>query len=190
MKMVSSGLFFIPSSFFKNEKVDDTRARTVEDQKTKSLLTQQDQAPSALHQLPQGFPGVRQEKHFGRLAQKGPTYSTHSYTATECKVSFTDEETIKVELRNYLQIVQVDSDTDPLDWWKYLQVNFPGVAKLAKKYLFICIPATSAPSMFTNVNIITSYKSTPKPEAMDGLVFPMQNLQRLNMSFKSQSLYL
>lgn len=70
MNMVSSGLFFIPSSFFKNEKVDDTRARTVEE--TKSLLTQQDQAPSALHQLPQGFPGVRQEKHFGRLAQKGP----------------------------------------------------------------------------------------------------------------------
>lgn len=83
-----------------------------------------------------------------------------------------------MELRNYLQIVQVDSDTDPLDWWKYLQVNFPGVAKLARKYLFI--PATSAPSVFTDVNIITSYKFTPKPEAMDGLVFPMQNLQRLN----------
>lgn len=76
--MVSSGLFFIPSTFFKNEKVDDTRARAAEE--IKSLLTQQDQASTALHQLPQGFPGVRRETLWPASSKKG---LHQAYTATQ-----------------------------------------------------------------------------------------------------------
>ena len=42
---------------------------------------------------------------------------------------------------------------DPLDWWKRRSVEFPYIAKLARKV--VCIPATSAPSerVFSAANL-------------------------------------
>ncbi|XP_042359805.1 E3 SUMO-protein ligase ZBED1-like [Plectropomus leopardus] len=51
---------------------------------------------------------------------------------------------IETELTTYLLTPEVDPDTDPLDWWKRHQPNFPRLSNLTKKYL--SVPATSAPS--------------------------------------------
>lgn len=82
-----------------------------------------------------------------------------------------------MELKSYLQTMQVDEETDPLDWWRMYQANFPRVARLAQKYL--CIPATSAPSeraFSFGGNIVTCHRSLLKPETVDKLVFLANNL--------------
>lgn len=82
-----------------------------------------------------------------------------------------------MEPRAYLQTTEVDSDADPLEWWRCHQANFPRVAKLARQYL--CIPATSAPServFSTGGNIVTCHRAALKPDAVDRLVFLAQNL--------------
>ncbi|XP_046724696.1 uncharacterized protein LOC124398485 isoform X1 [Silurus meridionalis] len=50
---------------------------------------------------------------------------------------------IETELTTYLFTPEVDPDTDPLEWWKRHQPNFPKLSRLAKKNL--SVPATSAP---------------------------------------------
>ena len=82
-----------------------------------------------------------------------------------------------MELAVYLQTTEVDSDTDPLDWWRCHQTNFPRIAKLAQQYL--CIPATSAPServFSTGGNIVTCHRAALKPDAVDRLVFLAKNV--------------
>lgn len=91
--------------------------------------------------------------------------------------AMTEEESVRKELTVYLQTTEVDSDVDPLDWWKGHQTNFPHVAKLARHYL--CIPATSAPSeraFSTDGNMVPCHRAALKPDAVDRLVFLAQNL--------------
>lgn len=88
-----------------------------------------------------------------------------------------DRKAIDVELNSYLQTMPVDGETDPLDWWRLYQSNFPRVARLAQKYL--CIPATSAPSeraFSTGGNVVTCNRSLLKPDTVDKLVFLANNL--------------
>ncbi len=97
--------------------------------------------------------------------------------ASDGTAALTDREAIEVELKSYLQTMQVDGETDPLDWWRLHQANFPRVARLAQKYL--CIPATSAPSeraFSFGGNIVTCHRSLLKPETVDKLVFLANNL--------------
>ncbi|XP_044130797.1 E3 SUMO-protein ligase ZBED1-like [Bufo gargarizans] len=91
--------------------------------------------------------------------------------------ALTDREAIKIELKSYLQALDVEGEADPLEWWRLHQANFPRMASLAKKYL--CIPATSAPSeraFSTSGNIVTRHRSALKPETVDKLVFLAKNL--------------
>ncbi|XP_069821004.1 E3 SUMO-protein ligase ZBED1-like [Dendropsophus ebraccatus] len=91
--------------------------------------------------------------------------------------AFTEREAIEIELKSYLQALDVEGEADPLMWWRLHQANFPRVANLAKKYL--CIPATSAPSeraFSTSGNIVTCHRSALKPETVDKLVFLAKNL--------------
>lgn len=70
--------------------------------------------------------------------------------------ALSDRDAIEVEIKSYLQSVEVDAEANPLEWWRLHQTNFPRLANLAKKYL--CIPATSAPSeraFSTGGNIVT-----------------------------------
>ncbi|RXN30789.1 zinc finger BED domain-containing 1-like protein [Labeo rohita] len=97
--------------------------------------------------------------------------------ASDGTAALADREAIEVELKSYLQTMQVDGETDPLDWWRLHQANFPRVARLAQKYL--CIPATSAPSeraFSFGGNIVTCHRSLLKPETVDKLVFLANNL--------------
>lgn len=90
---------------------------------------------------------------------------------------FPDRDAIEVELRSYLQALDVDGEADPLEWWKLHQANFSRVASLARKYL--CIPATSALSeraFSTGGNIVTGHRAALNPENVDRLVFLAKNL--------------
>nr|XP_014042140.1 unnamed protein product [Salmo salar] len=89
----------------------------------------------------------------------------------------TKREAIENELSSYLQSASVESDTDPLKWWKDHEVVFPALSHLAKKYLLL--PATSSPSerVFScSGNIVTCHRASLKPDAVDRLVFLAQNL--------------
>jgi hypothetical protein len=62
--------------------------------------------------------------------------------------------------------------TDPLEWWRRRQHEFPILFKLARMYL--CIPATSAPSerIFSAAElIIRKLRASTKPENAGRLVF-------------------
>ncbi len=77
-------------------------------------------------------------------------------------------------------IPEVDSDVNPLDWWKTQEIHFPRLGKLAKKYL--CVPASSSPSeraFSTGGNIVTCHRAALKPDAVDRLVFLSHNLKRM-----------
>ncbi|KAK7898521.1 hypothetical protein WMY93_019374 [Mugilogobius chulae] len=89
----------------------------------------------------------------------------------------TMRELIQRELHSYLALPVVDSEMNPLEWWKIHEVNFPKVSQLAQKYL--CIPATSAPServFSTGGNIVTCQRAALKPDKVDKLIFLAKNL--------------
>lgn len=74
---------------------------------------------------------------------------------------------------------EVDPDTDPLEWWKRHQQNFPRLSSLAKKYH--SFPATSAlsKSVFSvcvGGGIVTCHRACLKPEVVDRLVFLAKNV--------------
>ena len=50
----------------------------------------------------------------------------------------------KRELENYLICPLSDVESSPLQWWRLHQKTYPGLSKLALKYLSVC--ATSVPS--------------------------------------------
>ncbi|RXN16177.1 zinc finger BED domain-containing 1-like protein [Labeo rohita] len=98
-------------------------------------------------------------------------------TVTAMPVSLQLEEAIASELNSYLLNPTIDSEEDPLLWWKQHRINFPRLSRLAQKYL--CIPATSSPServFSTGGNVVTCQHSCLKPEMVDMLVFLAKNL--------------
>ncbi|XP_024139828.2 zinc finger BED domain-containing protein 1, partial [Oryzias melastigma] len=87
------------------------------------------------------------------------------------------KELVEKELHSYLALPNIDSEVNPLEWWKVHKVNFPRVSQLALKYL--CIPATSAPServFSTGGNIVTCQRAALKPDKVDKLIFLARNL--------------
>ncbi|XP_067257290.1 E3 SUMO-protein ligase ZBED1-like [Chanodichthys erythropterus] len=90
---------------------------------------------------------------------------------------FSAQQAVERELGNYLLSPDADNDSNPLDWWKVYQKNFPRVSQLAQHYL--CIQATSSPServFSTGGNIVTCKRASLKPDNVDQLVFLARNL--------------
>ncbi|KAJ8369457.1 hypothetical protein SKAU_G00094850 [Synaphobranchus kaupii] len=110
-------------------------------------------------------------------AKKKTLASFFKQHTTTTSTAPTKKEAIQNELSSYLQSPSVESDTDPLKWWKDHEVVFPALSHLAKKYLLV--PATSSPSerVFScSGNIVTCHRASLKPDAVDRLVFLAQNL--------------
>lgn len=87
------------------------------------------------------------------------------------------QQAVERELGNYLLSPDADNDSNPLDWWKVYQKNFPRVSQLTQHYL--CIQATSSPServFSTGGNIVTCKRASLKPDNVDQLVFLARNL--------------
>ncbi|KAK0156302.1 Zinc finger BED domain-containing protein 1 [Merluccius polli] len=84
---------------------------------------------------------------------------------------------IASELQSYFQAGTLDTEADPLEWWKMSQNFYPWLSNLARKYL--CIPATSASServFSTGGNVVTCLRSSLKPDQVNRLVFLAKNL--------------
>ncbi|CAL9695097.1 unnamed protein product [Knipowitschia caucasica] len=116
-------------------------------------------------------PNPKRKKSLASFFKESP--GTGSATGTK----LTPRETIEHELSTYLQSICIESDADPLKWWKDHEVAFPALSRLANKYL--CVPATSSPSerVFScSGNIVTCHRASLKPESVDRLIFLAQNL--------------
>ena len=88
-----------------------------------------------------------------------------------------NEERTQDELTRYLQMPSPDIKSNPLDWWKVQQTQFPILSTLAKKYLSVCATSCASERVFsTGGNVITPCRSCLKPDKVDKLVFLAQNL--------------
>ncbi|XP_035984201.1 zinc finger BED domain-containing protein 1-like isoform X1 [Fundulus heteroclitus] len=117
------------------------------------------------------YPTKKTKKSLGSYFKKAPAAGQGTSRSQSSRAS------IELELSMYLQTPGPDSEADPLVWWKQHELNFPLVARLAKKYL--CIPATSSSSeraFSVSGNIVTCKRSCLKPNTVDQLVFLALNL--------------
>ncbi len=113
-------------------------------------------------------PAKKTKRSLASFFSNGPTTTTEGLSA---------QQAVERELSNYLLSPDADNDSNPLDWWKVYQKNFPSVSQLAQHYL--CIQATSSPSerVFSTVgNIVTCKRSSLKPDNVDQLVFLARNV--------------
>lgn len=88
------------------------------------------------------------------------------------------QQSLEAEMSSYLVSPMLDSEANPLDWWRKHHVHFPTLSKVAKKYL--CIPATISPServFSSGGNIVACLRSCLKPEKVNMLVFLSKNLE-------------
>ncbi|XDV25933.1 hypothetical protein PO909_029757 [Leuciscus waleckii] len=159
------------TKYMDKEKVERVLSRAVEE--IVPLMKAQQDTLSGAAGAADAEPVPPEEKRKKTLA----SFFKRQSTTSSSTLTLPEEERIRMELTVYLQTTEVDSDTDPLDWWRCHQTNFPRIAKLAQQYL--CIPATSAPServFSTGGNIVTCHRAALKPDAVDRLVFLAKNL--------------
>ena len=82
------------------------------------------------------------------------------------------------EINNYLDQPTVESDCNPLQWWKEHACVFPLLARMAKKYL--CVPGTSVPSerIFSKGGLIVDpFRSRLSPGHVNTLMFLSKNIE-------------
>ncbi|XDV17019.1 hypothetical protein PO909_016474 [Leuciscus waleckii] len=126
-----------------------------------------DKLPNIKAKVMSDMKEVSQEQKTTTKKSLGSFFKTVSAMPTSLQL----EEAIASEMNSYLLTPSIDSEEDPLQWWKLHQINFPRLSKLAKKYL--CFPATSSPServFSTGGNVVTCQRSCLKPEMVDMMV--------------------
>ena len=105
------------------------------------------------------------------------TSSSTCLNETEQMPIISVEQQVKSELDNYITASKLDFEEDPMNWWKSHNLEYPLLARLAKKYLCAC--ATSLPSerlFSTSGNIVTPNRCSMKPDKVDMLTFLTRNL--------------
>ena len=77
----------------------------------------------------------------------------------------------KDELEYFSKEPVLDYNSDPFEWWRKNEEQFPTLSKLAKK--LFCIPAISVPSkrIFSIAGNILTRHTSLKPENVDILFF-------------------
>lgn len=83
---------------------------------------------------------------------------------------------VRDEVDSYMELDEVNSDDDPLLWWRNHKELFPVLARLARKYL--AIPATSAPVervWSTAGNVLTKKRARLSDEMLNNVVFLHEN---------------
>ena len=94
----------------------------------------------------------------------------HSQTPPE---SYAD--VAKREVENYLVYSLLDVESLLLQWWRIHQKTFPGLVKLALKYLSVY--ATSVPSEIITGGKVVHGRSRLKSETVNELIFLAENLK-------------
>ena len=70
----------------------------------------------------------------------------------------TPQDRVKAEIDAYLSLPVVDSESDPLYWWRTQYNSYPILAQLAKKYLCICASSAASERLFSTSGNIVSLK--------------------------------
>ena len=92
--------------------------------------------------------------------------------------TLTPTQRIEKEISSYLDFPAVESDAEPLTWWKREQGRFPNLAYLAKKYLCVC--GTSVPServFSTAGHIANKSRGRLLPQNVSKLLFLAKNME-------------
>ncbi|XP_076734617.1 E3 SUMO-protein ligase ZBED1-like [Maylandia zebra] len=163
------------AKYIPSEKINALKHKLILE--AESLLSYQGTCLSELTDPAVPESADQEEAAVGHTAKKKRSLASFFQHSTATNTGFTKREAIENEFSSYLLSVCVESDADPLKWWKEHEVAFPALSLLAKKYL--CAPATSSPSerIFScSGNIVTCHRASLKPDNVDRLVFLAQNL--------------
>lgn len=85
--------------------------------------------------------------------------------------------TAEEEVKRYNKATPLPLAGDPLSWWREHEVEYPLLARFAKRYL--CIPGTSvsAERVFSTAgDIVTAQRSALTPDHVDQLLFLNKNI--------------
>ncbi|CAI5682842.1 unnamed protein product [Oreochromis niloticus] len=163
------------AKYIPSEKINALKHKLILE--AESLLSYQGTCLSELPDPAVPESADREAAAVGHTAKKKRSLASFFQHSTATNTGFTKREAIENEFSSYLLSVCVESDADPLKWWKEHEVAYPALSRLAKKYL--CVPATSSPSERTfscSGNIVTCHRASLKPDTVDRLVFLAQNL--------------
>ena len=87
------------------------------------------------------------------------------------------EEKVEKEIDEYLQCPQLDTEADPLQWWKQYGPIYSTLSKLAQKYFWICATSEASERLFSVAgNIVTSKRTCLKPDKVNMLTSLAKNL--------------
>jgi hypothetical protein len=84
------------------------------------------------------------------------------------KLHVSDPVAVNNELERYLGLPRVQNDTNPLDWWKVNNGQFPILSKMAQDYL--AVPASSVPceEVFSSgVDLVTANRNRLEPDTIE-----------------------
>ncbi|XP_067281156.1 E3 SUMO-protein ligase ZBED1-like [Pseudorasbora parva] len=160
--------------YISSDKVSDISARVMSE--IEATVSKEQSLSNQDHQGPSDVILKKAKKSLGSFFKTSPAPS-----------SVVPSHAVEAELNSYLVSPTIDSEMDPLTWWRLHQVNFPHLSKLARKYL--CIPATSSPSerLFSTAgNVVTCQRTCLKPTKIknDFRRIPLEPtfLQKLDLS--------
>ena len=114
--------------------------------------------------------GTLLKNHETRIREEGQQVAGESTPVVNTEEQHRQQATKEVD--DYLSASKLDFEEEPLLWLKGQPLNYPILGRVAQKYLCIC--ATSSPSerLFSTAgNIVSSFRSTLKPDKVDMLVF-------------------
>ncbi|XP_051809325.1 E3 SUMO-protein ligase ZBED1-like [Acanthochromis polyacanthus] len=112
----------------------------------------------------------------------GQTYASGTAKKLKTPENQAQEEMARFEDTAPMPIIK---GSNPLNWWKEHECDFPLLSNLAKRYL--CIPGTSVSSerVFSTVgDIITAQRSVLTPDHLDQILFLNKNLKTKEVKYK------
>ncbi len=113
-------------------------------------------------------PQVKRKKTLASLLKRKAGTATANLTIPEKVVT---------ELATYAQDSPINTEQDPLVWWKDNESRFPLLAKVAKKYICVCATSCASERVFSTMgNIVTPTRSHLKPEMVNMLSFLAKNM--------------
>jgi len=89
------------------------------------------------------------------------------------------------EIAEYLQLEEIDFESDPFIWWSDREEKFTILSILAKKYLSVNACSTASERLFSDTgNLITAKRTRISTNLFKTLIFLKRNAKHLNSIHK------